>query len=257
MTGQPVRAPRRTVRTEAAYALARRIAERRAAPALHPAGVMCDGTLEVPGTGDGRWRVPWLDRPGSYAVTVRWSRALGLPGRLPDGLGLALRVEDADGAGAPLDLLLTSSRAGRLGRHLPLLRRDALAGPYSTLVAYRAGHRSRVLAAFPERGEHGPTGVSLPDLRQALARAPLRFDLRAAAPGEPWRSFAALTLTSAAHPVPESGTVSYDPYLHCLPELRPTAWLSALREAAYRGSRAGRGGRAPGRPNPPGAGTGE
>ncbi|HZF91560.1 phosphodiesterase [Streptomyces sp.] len=247
MTRQPTRVPQRTARTtartRAAYALARRVARRRAAPALHPAGVTCTGTLEVPG--DGGWRVPWLDRPGTYAVTVRWSRALGLPGRLPDGLGLALRVENADGAGAPLDLLLTSSRAGRLGRHLPLLRHDALTGPYSTLVAYRTGHRARVLAAFPVRGGHGPVGVSLPDLRQALARAPLRFDLRAAAPGEPWRSFATLTLTTAPHPLPESGTVSYDPYLHCLPELRPTAWLSRLREAAYRGSREGRQGRQP------------
>ncbi|MEV5729949.1 MULTISPECIES: hypothetical protein [Streptomyces] len=257
MTRQPVRVPHGTARTRAAYALARRIAERRAAPALHPAGVMCTGTLEVPGTGDGRWRVPWLDRPGSYAVTVRWSRALGLPGRLPDGLGLALRVENADGAGAPLDLLLTSSRAGRLGRHLPLLRHDALAGPYSTLVAYRTGHRTRVLAAFPARDDHGPVGVSLPALRQALARAPLRFDLRAAAPGEPWRPFATLTLTSAARPVPRDGTVSYDPYLHCLPELRPTAWLSRLREAAYRGSREGRNGRRPDRPTAPGAGPDE
>ncbi|MEU0336724.1 phosphodiesterase [Streptomyces sp. NPDC006193] len=227
---------------QAAHALAGRVARLRAAPALHPRGVMCAGTLEVPGTDGGWWRAPWLDRPGSYEATVRWSRALGLPAPLPDGLGLAVRVHDADGPGSALDLLFTSSRAGRLGRHLPLLRPHALAGPYSTLVSYRAGDRARVLAAFPVPGGHGPVGASLPALRQALARAPLRFDLRAAAADEPWRTFATLVLTPGP-PAPESGTVSYDPYAHSVPGLRPTARLSGLREAAYSGSRRGRSGR--------------
>ncbi|GAB2761149.1 phosphodiesterase [Streptomyces bullii] len=222
-----------------AYAVARRVAGLRSAPALHPGGVMCSGTLDVPGTADGQWGADWLDRPGSYEVTVRWSRALGLPGALPDGLGLALRVADADGPGTALDLLLTSSGAGRLGRHLPLLRREALAGPYSTLTSYRTGARERVLAAFPVRGTHPAVDVALPALRQALSRAPVRFDLCAAGAGEPWRSFATLTL-GAAHAVPERSTLSYDPYAHSLPGLRPTGWLRRLRQAAYAGSRDGR-----------------
>lgn len=234
------RRPAATACLTAAHEFARAVAHRRSAPALHPRGVMCAGTLRVPGTPDGRWRTPWLDRPGAYAVTARWSRALGLPGGLPDGLGLALRVEDADGAGTALDLLLTSSGAGRLGRHVPLPRFDALSGPYSTLVSYRTGQGpDRVLAVFPAPGGHRPAGASLPALRRALARAPLRFTLCAAAAGEPWRPFAALALGPAGPQAPDT-TVSYDPYAHSLPELRPTGRLSALREAAYSGSRIGR-----------------
>ncbi|CAM5343283.1 hypothetical protein SGLAM104S_08706 [Streptomyces glaucescens] len=220
----------------------------------HPAGVKCPEPWRCP-TGDAA-AGPWLDRPGCYAGRALVARA-GQPGRLPTAWASPCGSRTPTAPGAPLDLLLTSSRAGRLGRRLPLLRHDALAGPYSTLVAYRTGHRTRVLAAIPARDDHGPVGVSLPALRQALARAPLRFDLRAAAPGEPWRPFATLTLTSAARPVPRDGTVSYDPYLHCLPELRPTASLRRLREAAYRGSREGRNGRRPDRPTAPGAGPDE
>ncbi|MEU9981551.1 phosphodiesterase [Streptomyces sp. NPDC050856] len=226
-----------------AFDIARRIARRRSAPALHPSGLNCAGVLDVPGSDNGRWGGGWLDRPGLYDVAVRWSRAAGLPGGLPDGLGLALRVADAGGPGAPLDLLLTSSGAGRLGRHLPLPRRDAIGGPYSTLVSYRAGDRERVLAAFPVR--HGPRRVpgGLPALREALGRAPVSFDLRAAAPGEPWRSFATLTVRAPGD-APPTSSPGYDPYAHSVPGLRPTARLRDLRIAAYSGSRHGRADRA-------------
>ncbi|MFF5102154.1 phosphodiesterase [Streptomyces sp. NPDC000134] len=219
-----------------AHRVAGRVARRRSAPALHPHGVLCSGTLAVTG---GAWGAAWLDRPGSYRATVRWSRALGLPRPLPDGLGLAVRVEDADGPGRPLDLLFTSSRAGRLGRHVPLLRPNALRGPYSTLLSYRTGERERVLAAFPEPGPDDDADRTMPTLWQQLARRPVRFDLRAAAPDEPWRTFATLAL-EAVRPAPATGTVSYDPYAHSLPGLHPTRRLARLREAAYAGSRRGR-----------------
>ncbi|MEU1045898.1 phosphodiesterase [Streptomyces sp. NPDC005897] len=183
--------------------------------------------------------MPWLDRPGSYRATVRWSRALGLHRRLPDALGLAVRVEDADGRGSALDMLFTSSRPGRFGRHLPLPRPDALTGPYSSLLSYRLGERERVLAAFPVPDPGGTAEDTLPTLWQELAHRPVRFDLRAAAPDEPWRTFASLSL-EAVDPAPATSTVSYDPYAHSLPGLHPTGRLRRLRDAAYAGSRHGR-----------------
>ncbi|MGW0928926.1 phosphodiesterase [Streptomyces sp. NPDC002644] len=228
----------------ALYAVAERVARVRAAPALHPAGVMCSGTLEVPGDPAGRWNVAWLDRPSVHRVTVRWSRAAGLPGGLPDGVGLALRVDDADGAGATLDLLFTSCGRGRLGRRVPLPRRDALGGPYSTLTAYRVGDRDRLLTAHPvtPAGGASATPVTLAGLRRALDRGDVRFRLCTEATGEPRRMFATLTLGPAG-PEPAGHTVSYEPYAHCLPGLRPTRTLRAARVAAYAGSREGRTGR--------------
>ncbi|MER7109796.1 phosphodiesterase [Streptomyces sp. NPDC000229] len=223
------------------FGIARRIARRRSAPALHPQGLTCTGVLDVPGTEGGAapWGVPLLDRPGRYEATVRWSRAAGLPPRWPDGLGLALCVEDAGGRGVPFDLLLTSSGAGRLGRHVPRPRRDALAGPYSTLLAYRVGDRDRVIVAVPVRAGRRRVRGDLAALRQALDRGPVRVELRAAAPEEPWRTFATLTVETP-QPYPEDATPTYDPYLHSLPGLRPTHRLHGLRAAAYSGSRHGR-----------------
>ncbi|GAB2585451.1 hypothetical protein GCM10027168_17840 [Streptomyces capparidis] len=220
-----------------AYAGFRGVARLRGGPALHPVGVLCCGALQVPGGAAPPWGVALLDEPGRYPVTARWSRAAGLPAGLPDGLGLAVRVEGAGGPGRPLDLLLTTAGPGRLSRHLPRPCGDALAGPYSSLMAYHVGGRPLVLAAFPHRDRAVPARV--PAVRRALDRAPLVFDLRAAGPDEPWRTFAVLTLERPL-PGPPRVTPGFDVYAHGLPELHPTPRLRALREAAYRGSREGR-----------------
>ncbi|OEJ98427.1 hypothetical protein J116_027710 [Streptomyces thermolilacinus SPC6] len=250
------------------------LARLRGARAFHPAGLVLEATLEVLPQAGRPWGVAFLDRAGRYGVTVRWSRAAGLPSPLPDALGLALRVIDGAGSGRPFDLLLTSSGTGRVTRHLPVLRTDAVGGAYSTLTSYRFPDRDRVIAAIPAGdGGHGRgLPVSLPDLARALAeRPPAVFRLCAAAPHEPWRPFGLLTVTGASPagtgpltatgaspagtgPVEGSrgtgtGPLAFDPYGACLPDLAPGPRLRRWREAAYAGSRRARGAAAP-----PGAG---
>ncbi|MFK4067100.1 phosphodiesterase [Streptomyces sp. NPDC029674] len=216
---------------------ARSLARRRRAPALHPYGVTCDGALAVRPAGV-PWGEPWLDEPGEYRVRLRWSRAVGLPGKAPDALGLALRVYDAGGPDRPLELLLTSSGSGRHTRHLPVPRLNALAGPYSTLLSYRVGDREAVLAVRPAAASpRVPGGVD--SLRTVLRTTSLTFHLCAAPQGQAWQPLATLT-TGAVHDVPPVGTGAYDPYVNRLARLHPTARFGALREAAYAASRRGR-----------------
>ncbi|GAA3398737.1 phosphodiesterase [Streptomyces roseoviridis] len=220
--------------------LVERTAARRSAPALHPHGVTAPATLRIRPREGPVWGVPWLDRDGSHPVRMRWSRALGLPGNLPDALGIALRVPDAGGPGLPLDLLFTSSGSGPRSRHLPLPRRDALAGPYSSLLSYRVGARTLLLTLWPGEERTGlPAGLE--GLRRSLAEGPVVLTLCASVPGRPaLRPLGTLTTGAPQAPVPQE-TEAYDPYRHRLPDLRPTARLSRLREAAYAASRAGRG----------------
>ncbi|MFI8828828.1 phosphodiesterase [Streptomyces sp. NPDC053431] len=215
-------------------------AAHRGAPALHPHGVSCDALLRIRPEAGRPWGVPWLDGGADHPVRMRWSRALGLPGSLPDGLGIALRVRDAGGPDRPLDLLFTSSGRGRRTRHLPLLRRDALGGPYSSLLSYRVGERTVLLTLWPE-----PARTRLPGrpeaLRRALAAGPIAFTLCAAEPGRVTpRPLGTLTTGPPQAPAPQDRE-AYDPYRHRLPDLHPTARLSRLREVAYTASRAGRG----------------
>lgn len=221
---------------EAAF---RRLARLRQAPAFHPTGLTCTAELEIVDDGRRPWGVPWMDSPARYSAKVRLSRAAGLPRRLPDALGLAVRVEQADDTGRPLDLLLTSSGAGRITRHLPLPRTDALGGPYSSLLPYRIAGRGSTLAAFPRRSPQAPVPGDPRRLTDALAAGPLVFDLCAEAPHRSWRPFAVLTVR-AVIPVPPGETLDFDIYRHSADGLAPGHALAATRRAAYRGSRSGR-----------------
>ncbi|GAA2433912.1 phosphodiesterase [Streptomyces macrosporus] len=216
----------------------RLLARLRRAPAFHPRGLTCTGEVVVTGGPDAPWGVSWMDEPGRHACAVRLSRGAGLPPRLPDWLGLAVRVVDADGPGRHLDLLLTSSSRLPVLRHLPLPRGDAAGGPYSVLLPYRVGGRRTVLAAFPRRRSR-PVHGDRSALRRALEEGPLVFDLRAAEPLGRWKTFAVLTVRSPL-PEPAEATPGYDVYGHSLPGLTPGPALGTVRRAAYDGSRRGR-----------------
>jgi hypothetical protein len=217
----------------------RLLAGARHAPALHPHGLTCAGELEIVDDGRGPWGVPFLDTPGRHAATVRLSRAAGLPRGLPDGLGLAVRVERADEEGRTLDLLLTGSGRGRFTRRLPLPRIDVLGGPYSSLLAYRVGDRDRLLAALPRPSARRPVPGDPAGLRAALAAGPIVLDLCAGTGRRSWRVFGVLTVRTPL-PVPTEQTPGFDVYAHDLPGLTPGEALAGVRRAAYRGSRVGR-----------------
>ncbi|WP_433544993.1 phosphodiesterase [Streptomyces sp. CA-294286] len=219
----------------AARAAARSRGNRRA---LHPAGVIVTGRLVVPGH-ETSWQVPWLDAPGSYPVTARWSLAAGLPRPLPDALGLALRVEDADGPGRCLELLLTSSGRGRWTRHLPFPRTSATRGPYTTLLPYEVGGNRGVVAAFPVPGTPR-VPVDPAAVGAALTRRPAEFVL-CVGKASAWLPWGRLVLQKGAEPF-RSGPdeVAFDPYAASLPGFRPVQRLESLRVAAYAGSREGR-----------------
>ncbi|WP_279570150.1 phosphodiesterase [Streptomyces sp. DH18] len=172
-------------------------------------------------------------------ATARLSRAGGLPRRLPDGLGLAIRVADADGPDGTLDLLMTSSGRGRAGRHLPLPCTDAQRGLYSSLLPYRVADRSCLLVAIPRRTRQAPLPGDLEGMAAALAAGPLVYDLCAETGDRSWRRFAVLTVRDIL-PMDRKDTLGFDPYAHSVRAFTPSPALAAIRRAAYRGSRSGR-----------------
>jgi hypothetical protein len=199
-----------------ALATATRVASAVRPPAkpLHPRGEVVDATLRRHG-GARPSGVAWLDEAGDDRVLARLSRAVGLPGPLPDvhGLGLRVPVDDPLG-GVHADVLLATTGLGRLTRYTltPTRRRDGR--PYTTLLPYR-----------------GPQGALM---LGAVADGEGSFTLAWAGPTGPWVAFATLDLPTTPG---SDDPISFDPVLHPLPGLGQYPWLVRLREPAYRTAR--------------------
>lgn len=162
--------------------------------------------------------VPLVDQRGIEPVTVRQSRAIGLPAPLPDIHGLAIRVTNPDGSAG--DLLLATTGWGRLSRFVLTASRSTYGRPMTTLLPYRTSAGPLLLGARSEV-------LGTVTLACAIGNGH-------------WRDFASLTVS---HHDASDATVAFDPVLNPVAGLEQYAAVARLREPAYRSARRSRGGR--------------
>lgn len=189
-------------------------AVRPAAKPLHPRGDVVRARLDRHGLHPGVG-VPFLDQAGTDQVLVRISRAVGLPGPLPDIHGLAVRVPLA--GGDPGDLLLATTGRGRVTRFVLTPSRTPGGRPMTTLLPYRT-----------------PTGAVLLGAQVVDDR---HVTLSCAGWSGAWRRFGELTLAPGDVGDPE---IDFDPVRHQVPGLEVPGWVSRLRAPAYRQARRSR-----------------
>lgn len=182
---------------------------------LHPRGHVTTGTLVRDGLNPPTG-ARWVDEPGSDRVLVRRSKSAGLPGRLPDIHGLAVRVPGEGTRFGDLLLATTGTRPGT--RHL-LAPTTSDQRPMTTLMPYRTPSGPLLLGAFPAGDRR-------------------TFDLRYAHLTGPWQHFGVLEVDDTAQA--DEGAdddLRFDPVLHPVPGLDTYRWISRLREPAYREAR--------------------
>jgi hypothetical protein len=196
---------------------------------IHAKGTALRARLLVPGGAE--LGVPLLDEPGRHECLVRFSRSLGLPDRVPDVIGVAVRVFDAHGPGAHQDLLLDSAASAPLLRRWPLPRYDVLGAQFSSLTPYELGGRRWLLGLLPDPG--APAVRALPDVAGRSDGSRLRLAV-ASARGA-WREVAVLELAGA---VPGRREVRFSPDVTG-GGIRPAGWLQDLRRSAYRAGHVG------------------
>lgn len=120
---------------------------------IHCNGVLLAGSLTHSRVFSGE---EWLDSSAEEPVFARISRSVGLPDGMPDVVGLALRIGDAD-------VLLSTTGGGVPGRFLVLPRRSVVDGPFTSLMPFR-GNGGPVLLAVRREGP-GPDLRTLDQLR--------------------------------------------------------------------------------------------
>jgi hypothetical protein len=201
------------------------LARVRSAPAFHPRGRLYDAVLEL----DSEAPLPVGDRP----ALVRLSRGAGLPDRVPDFLGVAVRI-DSD-ANEHVDFLCTSTvGADGWGRWLIAPARRWAGTQLTTLMPWEAGEQRRLVLL---RVADDRLRTASPDIPDSL---PVTFALLVVDEGGAPVQEGTLTLTAPSPTDP--ATVAFDPLLHAPAGWRVgPRWLAWIRESAYVGSRAGRG----------------
>ena len=206
---------------------------------FHPVGVLASGRIErVAADGDG------LPLP-SGPVTARVSKALGVPGDLPDIAGLAWRMPSTGTASRPWDVLLATAGLGDAS----VLANRLLLRPVtswsntrlSSLMPLRHDGdlwwvRARLTTEMPA------SGLSLDPVADRIAHGGLQFDIEQACGTGPFEPLARLDLNevipAAEHP---DDDVAFDPARNSAHgvELWP-GWLRRVRRQAYDSSREGR-----------------
>ena len=187
---------------------------RPAAKPLHPKGRVLKACLYRHGL-EPPLGVEFLDTESIDEVVVRESRAIGLPGSMPDIQGLAIRFTKPDGT--PGDLLFATTGWGKITRFTLTTSRTTYGRPMTTLLPYRTEAGPVVLGARSVGGHSVELSCAVGD-------------------GE-WRRFADLVITDQDAGDP---TISFDPVLNQLPGLEQYAAVAKLRSPAYDQARASR-----------------
>lgn len=167
---------------------------------------------------------------GGTEAIVRLSRGAGIPGSLPDVLGLAVKLPQLGH-----DFLLATSGKGPVTRHLLLPAAGFFTLDYSSVLPYELGDE---LVVFGARADESlkSTNTAVPEeVAHLAASARLRFDLWVARVGDAHpESFGSLVIDR-----PHKGDVDFNPWT-CRPPLRPAGPLNRLRRETYRKSQAAR-----------------
>ena len=198
---------------------------------LHPAGAAFEATFTVTPTMS--FGVPLLDEPGAYRAVARLSKATSTPRDWPDVLGLAWRVMDAGGPGAPLDIALSTTGRAVLLRHILVPRRDFAGATFTSLLPYRVGGRNRYVAAVPHTQPGIPADTA--SLAARVHARPFVLSVMVADLTGPWCPVAGLRIDRSSEEDP-----AFDVVVNSLSGFAPAGWVNRLRGPAYRGSQRGR-----------------
>ena len=203
--------------TSAVFAVASQV---RGTKVFHPHGVVHEAVVVL----DGDPRAPgFLGGEGEIEGVVRFSRGVGLPKRLPDVFGLALRMFDVHGAGRHQDFLLVTSGNGPAIQHLILPSPGWMALPYSTVLPYRTGRDVYTIGAKAPR-------------RSGTPGAGQRWELDTMPLAGRMRRFGELRL--GARLPDEANAIQFNPW-NTGGGVQPAGPLQKLRDWAYPGSQLG------------------
>ena len=176
----------------------------------------------------------------SSDVVGRVSKGIGLPGGLPDIIGLAIKIPPQPFAATPWDILMASAGSGS-----GVLTRFALRpvtswrAPMSSLMPLRYDDRYWWVRAQMTAGPDA-SGLSLDDISEQIGDGGIEFVLDQAAGTGDFQPLARVRFDEVIAAGPSNG-VAFDPTINTAPGVKlAPEWLTEIRRRAYERSRKGR-----------------
>lgn len=201
---------------------------------FHPTGVLTTGSLQRTAPANQGLPVP------SSKVVARISKAVGMPGAVPDAVGLALRIAPQLHSENPWDVLLVSAGSGPLTRIVGLRPVTSWSSQTLTSLMPLRYQDTNWWVSARITTEIDGRGLSLDDVRDAVRTGGIELQLEQARGTGDFAPLARLTLDEIADSESEAD-FSFDPVRNTAPgvALYP-GWLAGLRKSAYEKSREGR-----------------
>jgi hypothetical protein len=199
---------------------------------FHPVGVMANGTIE-------RLAAPKDGLPvESSEITGRVSKGVGLPGPLPDIIGLAIRLPPLPFAPTPWDILMASAGSGVLTR-FALRPVASWRAPMSSLMPLRHGGKYWWVRAKMASTLEG-SGLSLDKIADKIDSDGIDYEIDQAAGTSEFQPLARVRLHQVIS-VGATNDVAFDPTTHTAPDVKlAPEWLTEIRRRSYERSREGR-----------------
>jgi len=207
------------------------LAALRGGKAVHPHGAVYEAELVVSTHSDGLAHTELFGAAARRPALVRFSRSLGLPRRLPDLLGMSVRVLDVYGPGRHQDFLMVSSVDAPVLHHLFVPATDVQQRLYSSSLPYRAGDRTLLVGAVARADSpRFESGTELERLAAAAATGALVFDLSVAEVWGKFRPVAELRVGDSLPP--EADALVFNPW-NTGGGLELIGFLNRMRDIAY------------------------
>lgn len=186
---------------------------------IHSVGTVLPGALiiDAPSTTGSAL----FDTAGETPLIARLSRSASWPVKLPDIIGLALRIPGGGPDGGPADLLFASTGTGRLTRYLLQFHTSATTGPLTTMLPL-TGPEGNIVFRLDPRTQH-------------------HYRLSYSRNSEPWLALGRLWLQSPPAPPqrssspggPDDAQLRFRPVAQPPTGLTVPTWLRTARSPAY------------------------
>lgn len=182
---------------------------------FHPRGVSFEGTVTFAVGSE-------LPFDGTHAAFARLSRGIGLPARVPDVLGLAVKIPTLG-----QDFLFATSGENAVTRHLLAPSSGFFRSPYSSVLPYEWDGRMIVLGARAAESLSS-LGADIDDIARHVQDGDVRFDLTWGRAGtNEVATFGSLSLDRIY-----TGDLVFNPF-NTSSVVRPAGALNRLRRETY------------------------